>query len=244
MELNLWAFFDRVKGVLLTIKVMNLHEASLTQSNSSTFISKVMGLFGLALFVTGLGVYMGITYWASYFYANPATLYVLLGAELLLVFTSTWWARKEPLNYALFSIFTFLSGLTLVPILLSFAAEFQGYDIIYSALFSSTATFLGAGLYGYTTQRSLASFSGFLMMALIGLIIVSIGGIFFPWGNTTEMIVSGFGVLVFAGYAAMDFNRLKAYPEDHYIHAAMALYLDFFNLFVYILRLIAALSRD
>ncbi|QQR54876.1 Bax inhibitor-1 family protein [Candidatus Peregrinibacteria bacterium] len=125
-----------------------------------------------------------------------------------------------------------------------FCHRIPGYDLIYSSLFSATATFGAAALLGYTTQKSLAGFSGFLFMSLIGLLVVSIGGIFFPWGNTTEMIVSGFGVLLFAGYAAVDMNRLRDYPEDEYINAAIALYLDFFNLFIYILRFTSALSRD
>lgn len=223
---------------------MQLKETTLTRNYSSTFTNKVMSLFGLALLVTGLGVYTGFNYGLSYFYSTPGLMMGLFALELGLIITSGWWSKKEPLNYALFSAFTFISGLTLVPLLLSFASEFKGYDIIYSALFSSTATFIGAGLFGLTTKRSLTGLYGFLVMGLIGLLIVSIGGIFFPWGNTMEMMVSGFGVLLFAGYAAVDFNRLSSYPEDAYINAAMALYLDFFNLFIFVLRLTGALSRD
>lgn len=223
---------------------MHSNESLLSSTRSSTFTSKVMSLFGLSLMISGLGVYTGINYLVGYFTANPAMMLVCFGAELILIFTSRLWSKTEPLNYFLFTAFAFLSGLTVVPLILSFAAEFRGYDLIYSALFSSTATFGAAAVLGYTTKKSLAGFSGFLFMGLIGLLVVSIGGIFFPWGNTTEMIVSGFGVLLFAGYAAVDMNRLRDYPEDEYISAAISLYLDFFNLFIYVLRLTGALSRD
>jgi FtsH-binding integral membrane protein len=53
-----------------------------------------------------------------------------------------------------------------------------------------------------------------------------------------EMIYSGIGVLLFAGYAMYDFQMIKKYPEDRYIDAAMHLYLDIFNLFIFILRLL------
>lgn len=213
-------------------------------SASSSFTSKVMGLFGLSLLVSGLGVYTGMHYLLSSFVSQPALMLLCFAAELILIFTSRLWSKVEPLNYALFATLTFLSGITVVPVILSFAAEFKGYDMIYSALFTTTATFGAAALFGHTTQKSLAGFSGFLFMGLIGLLVVGIGGIFFPWGNTMEMIVSGFGVLIFAGYAAVDMNRLRHYPQDEYIQAAIQLYLDFFNLFIYILRLTGALSRD
>jgi FtsH-binding integral membrane protein len=52
------------------------------------------------------------------------------------------------------------------------------------------------------------------------------------------MIFSGFGVLVFSGFAMYDFQRIKSFPEDRYIDAALHLYLDIFNLFIFVLRLI------
>ena len=223
---------------------MNLQESTFSSSRSATFTSKVLSLFGLALLVSGIGVYAGIHYGAQYFYTAPATMLICFAVELGLIFTSRLWSKIEPLNYFLFTAFTFISGVTIVPLILSFAAEFKGFGLIYSALFATTATFGAAGLFGYTTKRSLAGLSGFLFMSLIGLLVVGIGGIFFPWGNNMEMLVSGFGVLIFAGYAAVDINRLKEYPEDEYIQAAMHLYLDFFNLFIYILRLTGAVSRN
>lgn len=219
-------------------------ESTASRAQDGTFMSKVLSLFGLALLVSGLGVYTGFHYATELFLTTPGLIFGIFAVELLLIFTSRIWSKREPYNYALFAFFTFLSGITVVPLLLSFLAEFKSFDLIYSALFSSTATFGAAALFGYTTKRSLSGLSGFLFMGLIGLLVVSIGGIFFPWGNTTEMMVSGFGVLLFAGYAAVDMNRLKDYPADEYIMAAIQLYLDFFNLFIYILRLTGALSRD
>lgn len=223
---------------------MDLQESTFSNTHSATFTSKVLSLFGFALLISGVGVYAGMHYGAQIFYTNPLSMLLCFAVELGLIFTSRYWSKIEPLNYFLFAVFTFISGVTVVPLLLSFAAEFKGFGLIYSALFATTATFGAAALFGYTTQRSLAGLSGFLFMSLIGLLVVGIGGIFFPWGNTMEMIVSGFGVLVFAGYAAVDINRLRDYPEDEYIQAAMHLYLDFFNLFIYILRLTGAVSRN
>jgi hypothetical protein len=81
------------------------------------------------------------------------------------------------------------------------------------------------------------------LVGLLGMIIVGVIGIFIPWGSTTEMIYSGIGVLLFTGYVMYDFQKLKAYPENMYIEAALQLYLDIFNLFIFILRLISSSRR-
>lgn len=213
-------------------------------ADRSGFLNKVYAIFGLALLVTAMGVYVGFQYLLPVFAANPLLMYGLFALELILVFTSRRWHAKEPLNKFLFLLFTFSSGLTVVPLIASFVLEFGGYDIIFNALFSTTVMFLAMGLIGSRIQSSLDGLRGFLFMGLIGLLVVSLIGMFIPWGNTGEMMVSGFGVLLFAGYTVVDINRLKHYPDDKYILAAMQLYLDIFNMFIFILRLTGALSRD
>jgi FtsH-binding integral membrane protein len=210
----------------------------------SDFMSKVMALFGLSILSTGFGVYFGFHSFSFLFQTVPGLIYAIFAVELLLIFTSRMWSKTVPLNYFLFTFFTFISGVTIVPLIASFAAEFGGYDIIYRALFSTTVMFAAAAAFGLTTQRSLSGMRGFLITSLIGIIVVSILGFFFPWGNQMEMIFSGFGVILFSAFTAYDINKLKHYPEDEYISAAIALYLDIFNLFIFILRLTGALSRD
>ena len=83
-----------------------------------------------------------------------------------------------------------------------------------------------------------------MFMALIGMIITSIVGIFIPWNNTFEMIFSGIGIVVFSAYTMYDFQRLKMSSIDRPIDAAMRLYLDIFNLFIFILRLMSGSRRN
>lgn len=234
-------FFPYIKTITMsTYKITGLE---LDGTAKSAFLNKVFSLFGLSIFATGFGVYLGFNYFLLSFIHNPLYMFGVFAAELILIFTSRAWSKREPLNYFLFSLFTVLSGITLVPLLATFAIEFKGYDIIYRALFATTATFLAMAMIGFTSKRSFAGLGGFLMMGLIGMIIVGVLGIFIPWSNTSEMFYSGFGVIVFSGYALFDFNRLKHYPEDAYISAAIQLYLDIFNLFISILRLTGAISR-
>ena len=104
--------------------------------------------------------------------------------------------------------------------------------------------FTAGAIIGRTTHRNLSGLSGFLFLGIIGMIVVGILGIFFPWGNGFEIIYSGFGVLLFSAFVMYDVQKLKHYPPDRYIDAALALYLDIFNLFINILRLMGALRRD
>ena len=223
---------------------MNNFEAVAQRTQTSDFYNKVLSWFGLSILATGAGVYLGYHYLLATFVQNPLLMYGFFFLELGLILTSRMWSKREPLNYLLFSLFTISSGITVVPLLASFAAEFGGYDIIYRSLFTTTVTFLAMGLIGHTSKRSFQGLSGFLFIGLIGMLITGLISIFLPWSNTGEMIYFGLGTLIFAGYTMVDIQRLKSYPADESMNAAMALYLDVFNLFIFILRLTGAVSRD
>jgi FtsH-binding integral membrane protein len=209
-----------------------------------TFLSKVMFFFGLALLTSAAGTYTGFNYMVPLFIANPAVIWILFAAELVLIFTARIWSTRKPINYLLFAAFAFVTGITLVPLLAQFMLEFGGPDIIIKALLATTLMFAGTAVFGWVTKRNLSGLSGFLWTALIGMIIVSVIGIFIPWSNTFEMFFSGFGVIVFGAYTMYDIQRLKMMPEDRPLDAALMLYLDIFNLFIFILRLIGAGRRN
>ncbi|MEI8320728.1 MAG: Bax inhibitor-1/YccA family protein [Alphaproteobacteria bacterium] len=132
-----------------------------------------------------------------------------------------------------------LTGLSLSPI----CYVYTGASI--TRVFSITACTFGAmSLYGYTTKKDLSSFASFLFMGLIGIILASVVNI---WLKSTmvEFVVSAVGVLVFTGLTAYDTQRIKEIyweqdtTEVHSkkaIMGALALYLDFINLFLMLLR--------
>jgi FtsH-binding integral membrane protein len=223
---------------------MNFQEISQERAVFYTnFYSKVYFFFGLAILSSTLGAYLGLNYLASYFLASPALIYGLFILELILIFTSKLWSRRAPLNYVLFLAFTLITGLTIVP-LLSYVIMVGGIGMVIKALLATALMFTGAAVFGATTKRNLQGMGGFLMMSLLGMIVVSILGIFIPWGNQFEIIFSGFGIIVFSGFAMYDIQKLKSYDQSQYIDAALQLYLDIFNLFIYILRLILSLNRN
>lgn len=209
----------------------------------SSFYSQVLFFFGLAVLTSAAGTYFGFNYLFQYFINNSSLIWLFFAVELILVLTSRLWSTKRPINYLLFAAFAFSTGITIVPILASVILEFGGPDIIIKAFLATTLMFSGAAIFGWVTHRELNGLRGFLWISLIGMIVVSVLGIFFPWSNNFEIIFSGFGVIIFSAYTMYDFQKLKLFPQDRAIDAALMLYLDIFNLFIYILRLISAGSR-
>lgn len=209
---------------------------------SSTFFGQVMTLFALALGSSAVGAYVGLHYLLPVIIQKPGLMYLVFGAELILIFTSQLWKNIKGWGNILFAFFTFLSGLSIAP-LLAFAESQHGAVLVYKALAATGTTFIAAGLIGWKTELNLMGLRGFLTFSLIGMIIVSIIGIFIPWSSTFEMIFSGLGVILFSGYVMVDFQRIK-YREGHPMDAALQIYLDIFNLFTFILRLMISMRRN
>jgi uncharacterized protein len=170
--------------------------------------------------------------------------YALLIAELVMVWTFASLARRLSAigAGALFYVYAIVNGLTLAVVFLRYT---QGS--IASTFFVTAGTFGAMSLYGYATKRDLTGVGSFMMMGLIGLILASIVNLFLGspmlyWGITF------FGVLIFVGLTAYDTQKIKELnvignagtDEDHKeaIHGALILYLDFINLFLYLLRLL------
>jgi FtsH-binding integral membrane protein len=167
---------------------------------------------------------------------------VLLFAPLALVFFLSF--RIEHLQAgtarALFFFYAGLLGVSLTPILM-----FYTHESIARVFFISAASFGALSLWGYTTQRDLSAFGTFLIMGLFGIIIASLVNLFLQ-SSAMAFVISVVGVLVFAGLTAWDTQRIKEMysPMDDgtvagrkVVMGALALYLDFINLFLMLLRL-------
>lgn len=215
------------------------------QIRDANFLSSTFGFFALALLATAGGAFAGFALASSNptLFSNPLIFYGAVIIELILVFTSHAWSRNLPFGYGMFALFAFLSGFTLVPIL-ALAGAIGGAPMVAKALMSSVSVFAAAAIYGWVTQRNLLGMGGFLMMTLFGLIILSILGIFFPWNNTVELVISGFTVVLFAGFTMYDIQALQRSQAMNPMLAAISLYLNFINIFTSILRFMIAMRRD
>ena len=146
---------------------------------------------------------------------------------------------------ALFIAYSALTGVTLSFILLVYTAQSIASTFVISAgMFGSLA------LYGTFTRRNLSGFGQFMFMGLIGLVLASLIGMF--WQNDgLQFMISLVGIVVFAGLTVWDAQRLKGLAfatniggtSSYTIVGALALYLDFINLFLFLLRFLGGRRR-
>ena len=147
----------------------------------------------------------------------------------------------------LFLAYSALSGVTLTPIFYAYTASSIG-----TTFFVTAGTFATMALYGATTKRDLTGLGSMLMMALVGLVIASIVNIFLGSG-LMSLVISAAGVLIFVGLTAYDVQSLTRMAQNvsteddthrFAIIGALKLYLDFINLFLFLLRFLGTGRRD
>jgi FtsH-binding integral membrane protein len=172
--------------------------------------------------------------------------WVLLIAEFgLVVILSAALRRLSPAAAAsMFLVFSLINGLTLSVIFFAYTQA-----TIFQAFVTAAGMFGAMSVYGMVTKRDLTSWGSFFFMGLIGLVIASIVNVFIH-SSALGFMVSVLGVLVFVGLTAWDTQELKSYAtvtgpmqENLAIIGALALYLDFINLFLMLLRLFGGGDR-
>lgn len=221
----------------------------LTAERATAFLRSVYGWMFVGLGITAavaLGV-AGSPALLQTIVSSPMIFFGLVIAELALVFVLS--ARVQTLApttaAALFVVYSALNGATLSFIFLAYAgASIASTFVITAGMFGALA------LYGSTTKRSLAGLGHFVGMGLIGLFLAILVG-FFWHSSGLQFVISVVGVIVFTGLTAWDAQRLKqmaaALPEgqtgSYAIVGALSLYLDFINLFLFLLRFLGS-RRD
>lgn len=215
-------------------------------------LRKVYVWMTLALVITGITAY-GVASSPGILTAiitNRALFWGLIIAEFALVFIVTGMINRLSLATAtlLFIAYSVLNGVTL-------SIVFVAYTMtsIASVFFITAGTFAAMAVVGYVTKTDLSSLGRILMMALIGLIIATVVNVFFLKSGGFSLVCSYVGVLIFTGLTAYDSQKIKmmlAQADDISEEAqklallgSLTLYLDFINLFLYLLRIFGS-SRD
>lgn len=173
-------------------------------------------------------------------------LFVFIGQLALVVVISGAINRlSASVSLGLFFVYAATMGLTMAVIV----SVYTG-GAVATAFFSAAAMFGGAAAYGAITKRSLASIGGFLTMAIIGLLVAIVVNMFVG-SSTLGFVISVVGVLVFTALTAYDVQRITSggyaamvsSAERASVLAALRLYLDFVNLFLFMLRLTGGARR-
>ena len=196
--------------------------------------------FNAAVTTDAAGKIVSLTAFGQTIFSPMVMLVLLLGTLGLVFFISF---RIQALQYStaltLFMVYAGLLGVTLAPIFLTYTGT-----SITRTFFISAASFGALSLYGYTTQRDLSPIGSFLIMGLFGLILASLVNIFWP-SSALSFAISVIGVGIFAGLTAYDTQRIKEMYDVNddgtvagrkAVMGALSLYLDFINLFLFLLR--------
>ena len=214
---------------------------------SASTEAQVYALFALAMGLTLAGVFVGVEYALELLSSGMAMLFVII--ELAIIFTSRWWMEKSPLNIFLFGLFPLLSGITITPYILYVLLQYaNGAQILINAFAATACMGLAAAVFARTTQWNLGVMGRGLFFALLGLIAMAFLQLFVPSFRTgqMELLISGAGVVIFALFTAYDIQRVQQMARNgaNPFMLALSLYLDLFNLFLYVLRFMTALSGD
>lgn len=217
-------------------------------TNASTFkvlMRKVYLWMTLALMITGFtaaGVANSPNILAL-IYSSQVVMWGIIIAEFGLVIYIS--ARLEKLSLStattLFALYSILNGVMLSSIFLLYSTA-----IISKVFFITAGTFGVTALYGYATKKDLSSLGNILFMALIGLVIATIVNVFMK-SAMFDLILSYIGVIIFVGLTAWDSQKIKHMmmvqqdadesAQKLALIGALSLYLDFINLFLYLLRI-------
>lgn len=220
-------------------------EAAYSTAEVRKFLLHVYNWMAMGLAVTGVvafGVSMSETL-LRIIVLNPFIFYGLIIVQFVVVVAMSAAINKMPSVLAIgaFFLYAFLTGLTFSVLFLVYTSGSIAYTfIICSAMFASVSVF------GYITKMNLAGVGTFMMMGLVGLIIASVVNLFLE-SSTLYWIISYAGVLIFVGLTAWDTQRIKKMAQGTSfeteegkktaIMGALTLYLDFINMFLFLLRI-------
>ncbi len=221
------------------------HEAS------TVFLAKVFNWMGIGLGITGVVAWLTATSGLAMSIVGGPLFMVLILAELGMVFYLS--ARIDKIQpgtaTGLFLGYAVLNGLTLSTVFLAYTgASIGGTFVITAGMFGAMS------VYGLVTKRDLSAMGSFLFMGVIGIILASVVNWFLK-SPGLYWAISGIGVLVFVGLTAYDVQKIKNMGEQGILEqgegairkgaiiGALALYLDFINLFLMLLRFFGG-SRD
>lgn len=213
------------------------HEAQEERSFSAraTFVKQTYQLLSASLLAATVGAYIGVDYVKTFSW-------MLLILELGMLF-GLFFTRKNPtLALVLLFGFTFVSGLTLGPVLNTYIGAGMGH-IITQAFLMTTVAFGGLTVFAFNTKRDFSSMGKMLFITLIVIVVAGLLNLFFQ-SAILATIISAVGAILFSAYILYDTQMILRGGYDSPVLAAVSLYLDILNLFISLLNLLGIFNRD
>ncbi len=203
----------------------------------ATLVRRTYALVFLSVIVTMLGAAFAFTQPAllGAVSAHPFITFICMFIPLMMAQRA---AREFPKNVILTFLFTFIEGIWLAPFLL--LAESRAPGTVNQALLLTFVAFGGLSAYALVSRRDFSAWGSFLMVGVLVLIVALIVNAFLP-NFVAGMWISSIGVLIFSGLLVFDTSRLlrsNALGQDDYVIAAVQIYLDLLNMFMFLLMLL------
>ena len=223
-----------------------------SQSMIASLFKSLYMQMAAALTLTGITAYfLSQSYdFMAFIFNNPSMLWIVFFAQLGVVIWLSTRVMRMSMGAAtlLFVLYSVLTGVTFTTIFLAF-----DLGTIATTFFVTAGTFLAMSLIGYATKMDLSRVGNVLYMMLIGLLIATVVNIFVA-SSTLYWIITYAGVIIFVGLIAYDTHKIKQLFLEYgsadesgqklALLGALTLYLDFINLFLFLLRIFGGSSRD
>ena len=230
----------------LDYEKLNTFEQSNAIENINAFVKRTYQLLAGSLLAGAVGAYVGMGFVANM--VNPITgglTFTYWGSvilEFILLFGLYIAKNKTPLNLILLFAFTFMTGFTLAPTLAFYIAAKMGY-VIGEAFALTAVAFGGLTIFAMNTKRDFTTMGKILFISLIVLIVAGIINIF--WHQPLlQLIIASVGAILFSFFILFDTQNIIRGNVSNEIEAAVALYLDFLNLFISLLQILGFLNRE
>jgi FtsH-binding integral membrane protein len=217
----------------------NYYAAPQSRIGQGTLIQRVSYLLATCLLATAAAAA-----WADSAHLSAALFLPLAIGTVVCAFAISFTRANPMLSLVLLYGLSVLEGLLLGPMLGAIARGYPyGATIIGEAAGLSALLVAGLGTYVWMTSRDFGYLGRTLFWALIGLIIVGLISFFVHLGPTGHLLYALIGAAIFVGFTLYDFSNIKLrYGPDDYVIATVSLYLDFLNLFLFLLQILMSLS--
>ena len=210
------------------------------------FVKRVYQLLASSLIAGAVGAYVGMGFVGNMINPISGSLtFTYWGAvilEFILLFALFMAKNKTPLNLVLLFAFTFLTGFTLSPTLAIFISKNMGH-VIGEAFGLTAIAFIALTIFAMNTKRDFTTMGKMLFIALIVMIVAGVANIFLQL-PLLQLAIASFGAILFSFFILYDTQNIIRGNITSEIEAAIALYLDFLNLFISLLQILGFLNSE
>jgi len=209
-------------------------------SVSVGFMKKTYQLLALSMIVAALGAYLTMPFAQTV----QDLKWVIFGIELAIIFFGFGMARNKPdLQLALLFVFTFITGVSLVPLFGMLIGAGKG-ALIGNAFLMTSVLFGALSMFAINSRQDFSSWGKPLFITVIVLLVLSLINILVLKSPLMHVVISAVVLLVFALFTIYDTQNIANGAYDSPVEAAFSLYLDFFNMFTALLQLLGIMGND